>query len=218
MGGFVSKLFGGGGNNDAAMAQIANQQAEEARKAQLRAQIDALFGGDNAARFKAEEEELANALRANYGEELGTKYGESARALKFSAANSGGVGGSAYADKMGELDRDNALAGTRITEAIQRQINQLQSQREATRTNALNLVNTGSGAEAVSAATSGLNSSLNAAKSASRERLFDDLFQGLAVGAGAGNANAKNAAAAALYKQKTGAYFPTSPTDTGTVR
>ena len=57
----------------------------------------------------------------------------------------------------------------------------------------------------------------SASRAAGKERLFDDLFQGLAVGMNASNVNNKNAVLANLYRNKAGIPTATVPTDSGRV-
>jgi len=217
-GSFIKNLFGGGGGTDYAAIQLQQQQQEEARKDGLRKQIASLFEAPEAkAQFATEEESLANSLRDYYGTQLGQKFADTSKSLKFGAANSGGIGGSSYADNLSTVQRDNSLGGTRIAEAVDRALTSLRGSREQSRNQALSLVNSGGGAEAVSAATAGTQNAIQLAKSQQRESLFDDLFQNIAVGKSAMDAGSRNAAQAALFKSKTGSYFPSMPTDTGRV-
>jgi len=168
--------------------------------------------------FRAQESELQNALRGNYGADLGDKFTDASRTLKFNAANTGQIGGSAYADSAAKLSRENSLGGTRIADAVQRAVNGLRAERERTRGNALSLVNSGAGREAVSAAQSGIQSAISQARAQQQERLFDDLFSGLALGMEGRNAADERAKLAALYQSKTGSFFPQSATNSPTIR
>jgi hypothetical protein len=202
---------GGGGNDNSAAEQTA---AEEARKAALRSQINSMFGAGGVvpANFATEEQALAQDLTGKYTDEAKLKYDDTERALRFGAANTGNIGGTAYADAQAKLNEQNRMGGTRIADSVQRAINQLRGARENTRLNSINLVNAGSGADAVEAASSGLRSTLANAQTAGRENLFGDLFQGLAFTKGVGDASSREQALAALYnKPKSTATF--TPTD-----
>lgn len=213
-------ILGGGGGGSSGDGGAAERAAEEARKAEMRAGVNALFDTDEAkARFKTEEDDLAGALRGYYSDDLKRTYENAERALRFGASNTSNIGGSAYADSVGRLNEDNAMGGTRIDEAVQRALNSLRASREDSRARSINLVNAGSGSEAVGAAQSGIRQALDNATSANREQLFGDLFGNLAFTKAAGDASDKNAAALAYFNKIKGgnAFFPTQATGGGTI-
>ncbi len=194
---------GGGGGNQAAVLQ----QQDEDRKSGLRAQINSMFGiGDDPAAADAktalagEEDKVGGAFRDYYTTQNKRAYGDAERALKFNAANTGNTNGSAYADAHARLDENNAIGGTRIADAVQQAINKLRESRDTTRLQATQLVNSGSGADAVAAAQAGLHNSLDTASSATKQDLFSDLFSNVAFANAANNQATKNAALSQYYK------------------
>jgi hypothetical protein len=166
--------------------------------------------------FEQEESNLSNTLRAFYTDQLKRQFEQASRAVKFGAANTGNLGGSAYADAVAKLNEENALGGTRVEEAVRRSINNLRAQREDSRNRAIGLVNAGSGDEAVASARTGLQQALSNANAAQRENIVMDLFGNLAFAKVASDQNARNAQLAELYRRP-GAFFPTTPTASGTI-
>jgi hypothetical protein len=166
--------------------------------------------------FEQEESNLSNTLRAFYTDQLKRQFEQASRAVKFGAANTGNLGGSAYADAVAKLNEENALGGTRVEEAVRRSINNLRAQREDSRNRAIGLVNAGSGDEAVASARTGLQQALSNANAAQRENIVMDLFGNLAFAKVASDQNSRNAQLAELYRRP-GAFFPTQPTAGGTI-
>lgn len=233
MGGIVKSFFGGGGD-DSSGQMIAQQQAEEARKAALRGQINTLFGvkpdgsvstggddayGKAATQFAGEETDLGNSIRDYYTTQQKRAYDDSLRQLNFGTADTGNTNSSAFADAKSRLDENDKIASTRIADAVQQAVTGLRTAREGSRANAVNLVNSGSGADAVAAASSGLKGAFDTARSSQKQDLFSDLFSNLAFSNAAGNANSRNANLAALFQQKgNGISYPYSPSSGTVVR
>lgn len=206
---FILHIGGGGGGDGGA----AMQAAEEERKNALRTKVNSLFGtgGEVPPEFLAEEASLAGGLRDKYTDESKRAYEDAERRMRFGAANTGNIGGTAYADAQARLAEDNRTGGTRIEDAVQRQINSLRAAREGARLNSIALVNSGSGPEAVEAAAAGLRGSLDTARSAARENITGDLFQGLAFTKGLADAGTREQQMAALYgRPKSSATFAPS--------
>lgn len=203
--------LGGGSGGDGGAAQ---QQAEEARKASMRTQINSLFDAPDAqAQFKTQEDQLSEALRGFYSDQLGRSYADAERGARFGAADTGNIGGSAYADSLARVNRDNALGGTRIQEAVTRAINNLRASREDTRNRSIGLVNSGSGDQAAASAQSGLQQAISAANAAQRENIVGDLFGDVAFAKQASDTNLKNQELA----RRASAFYPTQPSSGGTV-
>lgn len=239
---FMQPSFGGSGDSDGGAAQ---QKADEARKESLRARINALYGigggastvGESGplggalampanptsmdttlARLKGEEDTLGNNYKEYYTNQGKDAYEEAERNLRFGAANRGAIGGTEYADEQAQLEKQHQLGSGRIADAVQQAINNLRAGRETNRLNAIGLVNSGSGEDAVQAASTGLKSSLDTVSAANKGNLFADLFQNLAFTKAAGDKGNSNAAAlAALYGNKSPISFNTSY-DTGRVQ
>jgi len=209
-------MGGDGGDNSAAQ----QQQAEEARKEALRGQINTLFGvgGATPQNFTDEENTLSSSLRGYYGDEQKKAHDEAERQLRFGASNTGNIGSTTYADAEAKLADQNRLGGIKMEEAVQRAVNGLRSSRENTRLNSINLVNSGSGADAVNSAASGLKDSFNAAQAGQREDLASGLFQNLAFTKKAADSANQGAQLAQLLGVKStgNALFPTKTTS-GTV-
>jgi len=210
---------GGGSSNSGALMQA----QDEARKTALRTQINSMFGiGDDPAAAEArasltgEEDKVGQAFRDYYKTQNERAYGDAQRALKFNVANTGNTNGSGYADAKARLDENNAIGGTRIADAVQQAINGLRTSRDQTRLQATNLVNAGSGSDAVSAAQQGIQNSLNTAQAATKQDLFSDLFANVAFANNANNQAAQNQALLARYRQpgglSVGGYSPSSGT------
>lgn len=250
---------GGGGGGT-------NSEAEEARKAELRARIDRLYGvggtspktrkvqqvldeqqpdasgsgvnvlrsvrdveipvdtsafdaeADAAARAMAgEETKLGDATRSYYTDDLGDKYQEAERKKRFALARQGLLGGSEEVNQQGDLRSDRDLGATRVDEAVRRAVTQLRTQREQERLSAVNLVNSGAGDSAVSAAQAGLRNSLDTVSNAQKADLFGDLFTGAADGLSNASAAEREAALASRYRDRLSSFFPTRSTSSGRV-
>lgn len=213
----MSSIFGGGGGDNSAAIL---QQQEEDRKAALRAQINALYGvgGKIPKNFVAEEDELARNLREFYGTERQDEYERAERQMRFGAANTGNIGSTTYADAENDLAEKNRKGGTRIDEAVQRAIQQLRGSREGSRLNAIQLVNSGSGSDAVASASQGIRDSLNAAKASNREDLFSDLFTNLAYTKAASDAASRDQQRASYFAPKSGNAYYVTPASSGRVQ
>lgn len=215
---FLDKTFKVGDYDPSKVASDqATQQAEqdEANKQTLRDQVNTMFSGPD---LKTQEGDLSTALTGNYSDTLKQRYQDAERSLRFGAARTGNIGSTDYADEQARLDRDNQLGGTQISDAVTRAIGNLRASREATRANAIGLINAGQGTEGVNSATSGLTADINTARNASRESLFNDLFQNIAYNRSqqlGGNANLAALLAAAQRGGPT-SIFATAPSG-GTV-
>lgn len=205
----MSGMFGDSGGDTSGAQQ---QQAEQSRKQALIAQINGLFDAPDArAAYDTQATGVGDALRSNYTSDLKDKYDIANRDLTFSAARAGQIGSTVQADKKALLDRQNELGSTRVNDAVTQALTQLAGSREGQRNNAINLVNAGSGSDAVNAAQTGLQNSITAAQSAPKQALFGDLFQNAALNQVAGNQNAQNSALAAYLGYKSGGLPPLNP-------
>lgn len=185
---------------------------DEARKAQLRAQIDKLYGiGDPnaAAQMQADQTQVSDATSSFYGDQLARTAAAAERNNRFNLARQGLSGGSQDATSNADLQTDQALGATRIDQAARSAAASLAAQRENERLSANALVNAGAGTQAVNSAQEGLKSSLNNANNQQRGDLTGDLFTSFADNYASQNANSANAALLARYQQQLGAFFPT---------
>lgn len=226
-GALIGKVAGaGGGGGDGGLSDAANaQKAEEDRKAGLRKRINQLYGFDDgendpvaaAAReaMTREEAELSGANRSFYDEQLGHDTERAFRNNRFALADRGTLGGSAQIDTERELSRDNTIGATRIADTVANAIAGLKANREQERLNATNLVNTGSGEDAVQAAQAGLTRSLTNASAMQKANLTGDLFT-----AGADSVSTANAGYNPLlltqYQNRLGSFF--NPKSASTAR
>lgn len=169
------------------------------------------------AQMQAEETELAKATRGYYADQLGKDYEKAERNTRFKLARQGLLGGSEDVSQQAEVKSDRDLGATRVDEAVRRAISGLRGQREQERLNAINLVNSGAGDSAVSAAAAGLRNSFDAAASAQRADLFSDLFSNTADALTANNLNAQNAALLDRYRNRLATFFPANSTTSGRV-
>lgn len=151
--------------------------------------------------FAREEQDIEAAIRGQHGDQLRRGFEDAQRQLKFGAARTGQVGGSAYAQGLSDLEEQNALGGTRIADAVQRSINQLRAGREQAKLRAIDLVNQGVGEGAIQSATAGLQGAVQNARTMNEADLLGGLFQDVAFGQSAANADAKNQAALAYFQQ-----------------
>jgi hypothetical protein len=213
-------------SSDPNPAGVAAQQAqeEEARKQTVRDRINKMYGVGDDPEAQAAKTQLAtegknvgDATSSYYTDQLGRGYTAAERNARFNLARQGLLGGSADSDQQGQLKSDRDLGATRIGEASRSAVTALQAQREQERLNATGLVNAGTGSEAVRAASTGLQSSLNNASSANKANIFGDLFAGTADNAAAQNYNDANAAMAARFQNKLGAFFPNRSASAGRV-
>lgn len=210
----MSGLFGGGGGDTSG---IEAQRQEEARKAALREQVNSLFDADPAkAQFATEDAQLGTSLRGYYTDELKRKFDDAMRGLKFQASESGNLG-SAYSDQLGRLEQENQTGATRIDEAVRTALANLSSQREGTRANALNMIASGGGADAVNAASAQLKNSLNLANSNSRQQLFGDILGDTAFNKSVADAATREQNKLAELKSGTPAFYNPVSSGSGTV-
>lgn len=226
VGSALSSLTGGAdgpGDSGDAMA------ADEARKSALRRKIDALYGiapsgagaddpdakasADAKAAMDSENTRLSDATRSYYTDELSRQYAKAERNTRFALARQGLLGGSADADEQGEVRTDRNLGATRVDDAVRRAITGLQTQRENERLSAVNLVNSGAGDSAVTAAQRGLQNAFQTSSTQQRADLFGDLFSTAADATSASNMQAQQAAIAAQYRNRLATFF--SPGTTG---
>ena len=192
---------GGGGDGGAA----ARAAAEEQRKAGLRANINAMFDDPGSmAQFGEEERQLGDSLRGYYTDQLGRKYQDAERRLRFAGADTGNIGGSQYAEGLRRIEEERDMGATTIEDTVRNALAGLRSQREDARTRGLSLVNSGSGEDAVMATSSALRGALDAARSAQRQDLFANSFNELAFGKALSDAASRNDKALALFGQKRG--------------
>lgn len=167
--------------------------------------------------MEAEKTKLGEATRSYYADQLGREYTKAERNTRFKLASQGLMGGSEDIFQQGEVKSDRDLGATRVDDAVRRAIAGLTSEREQERLNAVNLVNSGAGDSAVSAAQAGLRNTLSNAESAQKADLFSDLFTSAADIGAAGNVNAQNAALAARYRDRLSTFFPSGGTTSGRV-
>ena len=153
---------------------------------------------------------LADATRGYYTDQLGRTYTKAERQNRFALARKGLLGGSADVDTNAELRSDRDLGATRIDQAVRGAVNNLVGQRESERQQAIALVNSGAGEDAITSASRGLSNALNTAQAADKRELFGDLFQGVADGINSANALSAQNALLARYQDKLGAFFPQS--------
>lgn len=195
-------------------SSIALAQQEEERKNDLRRRIGEIFGAD----FSGEEDAIAKANRDYYGADLKKRYDENERQLRFGVARSGNTLGSVDIQGRQKLNEENARGGMEIEDAVRRSINNLRSNREGAKMNALNLVSSGAGEEAVGSAASQLRAATDSASSASREQLFGGLFADAALmnaqAGGARNRATLADYAAAMRRARPGV---TNPVDSPTI-
>lgn len=193
----------------------AAQELERRRQATMagaNADADAAAGA-----MDKENTRLADATRAYYTDDLGRDYEKAERNTRFRLARQGLLGGSEDVYQQGELRSDRDLGATRVDEAVRRAISGLTSQREQERLNAMNLVNSGSGDSAVSAAAAGLRNSFENVASQQKADLFSDLFSHGADALTAGNLSDQQAALLARYRDRPSSFFPATSTTSGRV-
>lgn len=222
VGSTIDRYMGGGGGGDGGSGDAA--AAEEARKTALRRRIDMLYGiGDDAgaqaaqAQLEGEATKLGDATRAYYTDQLGRDYEKAERNNRFKLARTGQMGGSEQVFQQGELASDRDLGATRVDEAVRRAIASLKTSREQERLSSINLVNSGAGDSAVTAAQTGLRNSLDNVSNQSKAELFSDLFSVGADSLARSNAADQQAALAARYRDRLGAFFPPTSTSSGRV-
>jgi hypothetical protein len=205
---------------EAGETEAERQAREEAAKQTLRGRVNAMYGigpgGESAAaQMKKEEDELANANRTYYTDELNRGYNKAERNTRFNLARRGVLGGSDDIDQQMEVQSDRDLGATRLDDAVRQSVAGLRTNREQERLMATSLINAGEGENAVLAASKGLENSLANSRTANKTQLFGDLFANSADAMAAQNANAANAALLARYKQ-TSSFFPAGDkTDSG---
>lgn len=205
--------FGGGGGGssstggDTTAADLA--KAEEARKAEQRAKVNAIFDTD----YSADDARVAGAVRGRYTDELGQTYGDAERNLKFNLARSGNVGSSTQADQYANLQREHELGGLRVNDAVENALADLRANRETNRGRSLQLVDSGSGDAAIQSGEAAIKSGIDFAQSQNRQRLFDDLFTDAAFLKTAADNTARGQNAAALYGnlRNSGLRAPSTP-------
>lgn len=166
--------------------------------------------------LQSEEDKLAGSTRDFYGEDLKHTYDRAKRNNTFALADRGLLGGTAQVDTERELNRDNTLGATRLEDEVRAAVASLKGQREGERLNALSLVNSGAGEEAVSGAKAGLSRAIQNASATRKASIASDLFtQGADAVAGANDATAQ-ALALQRYQQQLRTFF--NPTGGGAGR
>lgn len=207
--GGVNATGGQGGDTTAAD----QQSAEEARRRGL---IDSINGMYDPANFTGEENDLSNSIRSRQGDALQLGYDKAERTARFDAARRSDLGGSAMADNVAALNRDNALGSTKIEDEVNSALAGLRSTREAGKSAALNLANAGSGPEAVNAASTSMKNAIDSARAQALPSITDGLFQNIAL-SNIGSANASNNAALSAYinSRGGGSLFPVNGRTSG---
>lgn len=196
-GGSLSSLATvGPGEVDPALAQA----AEEAR-----------------VQLEGENTKLADATRSYYTDQLGKTFEKAERGTRFKLARQGLLGSSEDVAQQGQVTSDRDLGATRIDEAVRRAVAQLTGQREQERLSAVNLVNSGAGDSAVSAAQAGIRNSLANATNAQKQDIFSDLFANSADALASRNAADREAALLGRYRDRLTSFFPSSSTTSGRV-
>lgn len=191
------------------------QQLEEARKQKIRDQIDAMYDPST---MGGEETKISEATRQYYTDILNRSSAAAERNTRFNLARSGQLGGSAQSDKMSDILSDKNLGATRIDQAVRQAVQGLKTQRENERLGAYSLVDTGTGSEAINAASTGLKNAFNNAMTANRADLFGDLFAGTADAAVAQQNNALQNALIGKYTNALNTYFNKSSSPGGSGR
>jgi len=156
--------------------------------------------------MEGENTKLANATRSYYTDQLGREYNKAERETRFKLARQGLMGGSEDIYQQGDVRSDRDLGATRVDEAVRRAVGQMKTQREQERLNAVQLVNSGAGDSAVSAAQAGLKNTFENANAAQKVSLFDDLFTNAADAFSANNLNAQQQLLAERYYRQLGAF------------
>jgi hypothetical protein len=173
-------------------------------------------GGDAIAKaareaMAKEEADLEGANRSFYTDELGRSYDKARRQNRFGLADRGLLGGSQQIDSERELSLDNTLGATRIEDEVRGAVGALRNQREAERLNAIQLVNAGSGEEAVSGAQAGLQRALQNASSLRKADIASDLFGGVTDSFGAANNAMLGQLAYQQYQNKLRTFYGSEP-------
>lgn len=157
--------------------------------------------------LEAEKTQLGDATRSFHTDALQRSYEKAARQAKFNLARRSVLGGSGEVDVMSELSTDRNLGATRVDDAVRRAISGLETSREQERLNAIQLVNSGAGDSAVTAAQRGLQNAFENQSSQQRADLTSDLFSAGADAATFQNLNDQALAQAALFRDRTSSFF-----------
>lgn len=164
-----------------------------------------------------ENTKLADATRGYYTDQLGKNYATAERNTRFKLARQGLLGSSEDVNQQGEVKSDRDLGATRVDEAVARSVAGLKTQREQERLQSIQLVNSGAGESAVSAAQSGLRNSFDNAATAQKADLFGDLFTHSADAVATSNVADQQAALLGRYRDRLSSFFPTKSTSGGRV-
>jgi len=156
--------------------------------------------------MEGENTKLADATRSYYADQLGRDYTKAERETRFKLARQGLMGGSEDIYQQGDVRSDRDLGATRVDEAVRRAVGQLKTQREQERLSAVQLVNSGAGDSAVSAAQAGLKNTFENANAAQKVSLFGDLFTNTADAATGNNLSAQQRLFAERYYRQLGAF------------
>jgi hypothetical protein len=167
--------------------------------------------------LEAEKTKLGDATRAYYADQLADAYEKGERKARFSLARRGVLGGSQQVDVMSELDRDRDMGATRVDDTVRRALAQLEASREQERLNAIQLVNSGAGESAVTAAHRGLQNAFANAESAQKVNLVEDLFSAGADAFTAQRIRDQEALQAARYRNQVGTFYNLGRTSSGRV-
>jgi hypothetical protein len=159
------------------------------------------------AALEAEKNQLVEATRAYYADQLSRAYADAERNARFNLARRGVLGGSSEVDIMGDLSSDRSLGATRVDEAVRRAAADLETAREQERLSAIGLVNSGAGDSAVTAAQRGLQNAFASRSSAQKADLTGDLFGAGANAIAAQNMSEAEAALAARYRDRLSTFF-----------
>lgn len=167
--------------------------------------------------MEGEKTKLAEATRGHYADQLSRAHEKAERNARFNLARRSVLGGSSEIDTMSELSTDRNLGATRVDDAVRRAVAGLESAREQERLNAIQLVNSGAGDSAVSAAQRGLQNSFENQASAQRVDLTSDLFTAGANSLTASNLVDRDALLAARLRDRTAAFVNAGRTSSGRV-
>lgn len=172
--------------------------------------LDVAKAGAARNRMSLERDRITEALRGYHTDQLGRRFTDSSRELKFNLARRGLYGGSVDVDQNARLREDRDMGGTRIDEAVRRAATNLEGERENQRLSAHQLINSGAGSSAVTAAQRGMQGALANAANAQKEQLFNDLFTGTVDTFAGANEAERRRSIGARYGTSLRSFFPTA--------
>lgn len=198
----MSAVNAAGGNDTSAIdSSLALSQQDEASRGALRNQISSIF---DSGKYAESDARVADATRQYQTAELKKRYDEQERQLRFGAARSGNTLGSVATTGQQNLQESNRMGGVAIDDAVRRAIASLQSGRETAKQNALGLVNSGAGPEAVQSASQQIQAITDQAAQGDKSDLFSGLFANTATFSPSANAQNPLSAYAAAIRNKGG--------------